>query len=231
MKKTRSEPPEPADDGGPDQAPVDPRPNQLRAAYGAAVRRHRFERTGVDVRYRPSPIWDGGYDPATKRNHRPLWPKLVAAADDVGIDPLVLLRVLFAAWTEDHAPTPHEIVRDANVRRVKARDAVAAQSVTSAAKTESEMFRSALWGASRRLTDPDPRAAVRYVLNDLGNGLSPLFRYTMAVTSGHADLADRWRDLALVQFDRHRDLYLESWRHLLSPDLLAAGAAPEVVGG
>lgn len=210
--------PDPADD-------ITVRSKQLRDAYVLAVRRMYERSTGGPVVGRPSlynssPKWDGGYDSRSRRMFVPVWPGIVAKADAKGFDPLYLLRHLFEATNGPTVPTPHQIVSDANVSRAIERGPHEKARAEQAASAELAVFKSAIWANRRSCTDPNPAAPVRTALNDMGRDLSPLFRYCMAVATGHADIATRWRGTALSQLANMPEAYLKTWAHLLPQELV-----------
>ena len=191
--------------------------SRLREAYVAAVRALHDRRNpgGQPSRYNSNVTFDGGYHATSGRTYKPLWPKLAAQAREVGFDPVILVRVLFAAWTADNAPTPHKLLDGDNVGRCRRLAATRRAAVATALRTEEAVFRSALWAAAQSVTDAP--AAVRYVLNDMGQPMSPLFRLCAARLRGCDDVAARWHAAAVAQYDAEPGYYRESWGHILPP--------------
>lgn len=199
---------------------MDPESERLRSAWVASVRRYHERRTGEECVYQSKPFWDGGFCKSSGRTYKPYWPTVVARVREMGIDPVALVEALFSFWVGTSAPKPPDIVSGDNLARYRSNEATASRRVFAAIKTEEAVYRSALWAAG--LSIPDPKGAVRHVLNDTGRALSPLFRYCVAVMSGVPDVAARWRIAAVHQYKKLPAAYHRSWREILPADLSAA---------
>jgi hypothetical protein len=218
------EPVEPIETDETDDDPVARAAERVRAAYVAHVQDHRLKRSGIEIRYRPKACWDGGYDPSSRRNYRPVWPRIAERIMDVGLDPVDAVKVLFDFWPNESSPTPNDIATEENILRTKNRKKTEAINVATAIKTQTEVFRSALWSSSVTNKDPDPTAPVRYVLNCLGFDLSPLFRYCIALSGGYSEQAARWHRAAAAQFEENPEAYVQYWKTLLPAHMLVRRA-------
>lgn len=205
----------------PDPAVTDP-VVRLRAAWIAAAADFRARNTGNRATYRPGVRLDGGQCPQTRHRYKPVWPPLAAGASERGLDPVDLVETLFRSKLGGFLPHPREILADDNVRRCRADAARADRLVASALTTEEAVFRSARWAAG--LDTPDPQAAVRFVLNDAGRTISPLFRYCAAVLYQMPEESNKWRAAAVAQYRRRPQSYAKHWRRVLPPDLLVETA-------
>ncbi len=197
--------------------------SELRTTWILAVRNHVQRQTGEPCTYNSKPMWDGGLCPITRRKYQPVWPKLVREATQKGLDPLRLVTVLFASIGTGPSPKPHDITCATNVARYHTYVRTAGKRAESALRTEEAVYRSAVWSVGQ--TVPDPLAAIRFVLNDLGRSLSPLFRYSVATMKGMTDIADRWRTLATDQVGTAPEGYLNAWAPLIPQDITAVAKA------
>lgn len=198
--------------------------SNLRAAWILAVRNHVQRQTGEQCKYNSNIRWDGGLCRETRRNYQPVWPKLVAAAKSEGLDPIRLVGVLFAAWSNPQSPnSPKLILSTENIARYHKHLRNKEQKAGLTLKTDEAIYRSAVWSANQ--TIPDPDAAVRFVLNDLSRKMSPLFRYSVAVMRNMTDVATKWRSLAMDQMAQAPEGYLETWSKIIPQDITAAASA------
>ena len=192
---------------------------RLRQAWINAVCHFHEMRTGNKCFYKSKIAWDGGVCPITNKHYTPVWPKIVEAARQRGLDPVVLVESLFSSLVADHTPrTPMMLVSSENITRCCNSIANVVKKAESILNTEEAVFRSALWAAG--LSVPDKVAATRFVLNDTGRSLSPLFRYCVALMSDLPDIATVWKRAALRQFEKTPAAYQYAWRKILPIEML-----------
>lgn len=193
---------------------LDPDSERLRAAWIHAVRDLASDRTGRASNYTPGALWDGGKDAVTGRMFKQaIWPRIVVRARERGLDPLALVAALFSSRSVSATPTPNDLIRETNVARAVRECHKDGDQVAAALRTEEAIYRSALWSAG--LVQPDKTAAARFVLNDTGRSLSPLFRYCAAVLVGLPDTAAQWYEAARQQYLRGEPIYRERWAGIL----------------
>lgn len=199
--------------------------SDLRAAWILAVRSHvQRQNGGEPCSYNSNLKWDGGLCRATRRNYKPVWPKLVLQARSEGLDPIRLVTVLFAAWGTGPSPnTPNLMLSPENVARYHRHLRNTENRIRIRLGTDESIYLSAVRSVNFVIADPD--AAARFVLNDLGRKLSPLFRYSIATMKNMADVADRWRALAMDQLAQAPESYLEAWSNIIPQDITAAARA------
>lgn len=196
-----------------DRPELPPVAEALRAAWVAAVRA-RHDRAGGRSTYDSDPQWDGGYNPTNRRVvATPVWPRIAARAVAAGFDPIELVDALFAGWTQESTPPPNYLTTEENFRRAATARQIRRRRVADALRTEEAVFLADRWRANQSI--PDPVAATRFALNDVGSALSPLFRYAVAVLKDLPDVADRWRAAAWAQLARDPDSYLEFWAGII----------------
>lgn len=197
--------------------------DNLRTAWILAVRNHVQKQTKQPCTYNSKVSLDGGFCRDSRRTYKPVWPKLVAAAKQEGLDPLRLVAVLFASLTTGPSPRrPSEILSPANIVRYHELVRTSKNRTAAALRTEEAVYSSAVWSASQMF--PDPRMAVRFVLNDMSRQLSPLFRYSVARTHDMTDVAERWRELATRQATESPEGYLDAWGPIIPQDIIAAAS-------
>lgn len=217
-----------------DETPLEDRAALVREAWIRAVREFKRQRTGLECFYKTKPIWDGGLDPHTRRFYKkPIWPRIVTEADELRLDPFLLIRVLFETTVGDRAPQPPDVIKMANIQKALRRETECPATIAAEVRSQSQIFRSALWSRSRTTTDPNPNTPTRLVINDLSLSLSPLFRYAMALIAKQYDQADAWKDRAEFQYRQRPAVYAKYWAHLLpahmtSPEPARAGAQDSV---
>lgn len=193
---------------------------RVRAAFIAAVRAHHDRRPGnPPSRWKPGPYWDGGYHPATGANRKPVWPGLVERARGEGLDPVELVRLLFANWPDDQAPTPYMVTAGANLERARRVAGERRRAIAHQLRGDEATFRSAVFAASCQAAGRDQ--AVAFALNDLGRPVSALFRYLTARAAGLSEVAERWKTAAARQLAADPAGYREYWAAALAPDVAA----------
>lgn len=191
---------------------------ELRAAWIAAVRRHHEQRTGAKSNYTSKPRWDGGYDRRTGKTYKKsYWSTVVELAAQHSIDPCLLVDRLFDNWPGLTAPMPTDLVSPENLTRALRAKTEAKITAATDLRTEEAVFTADTWGARQFI--PDPQAADRYVLNDVGRPLSPLFRYIAARLRKYDDIAGHWWPAARLQFQKAPDAYLAAWGRLIPDEI------------
>jgi hypothetical protein len=154
--------------------------------------------------------WDGGQD-KNGRLHKPVWPKLAKHIVNLGADPAQYIQAQFNNARKDRLPLPNQLMspRAVSCWERHTRDAPKAL----ADRLEREM--AAIFGSTRTLCDslkwPLTRA-LRYSLLDVkGVAASVFVRYCCAVETGYDDIADTFRERAVVDYVFQRSLYDRVW--------------------
>lgn len=191
---------------------------RLRNAWILAVRSTHEKRAGSPSNYNSKPMWDGGVCPRTKRSYKSIWPKIVRIATQNNIDPINLVTMLFSSILDGSTPTPHELIYESNIKKCSEEKKSIERSAPADLNSHEAIFRSAIWAANQSI--PDPEAAKRYVLNDIGRTLTPLFRYCVAKICGMEDIAEGWKISALNQYNKYPDVYIRYWKNILPSELM-----------
>jgi hypothetical protein len=201
---------------------------ELRSAWVTAVRKHHEARNNRPSVYDAGPRWDGGYDSRSGRTWKnPVWPGLLERIRKTGFRVDELIVCLFGTWGTDNSPTPWALVSRENLDAAEKERVNRRIRIASSLKTQEAVYKADVWGKCQSV--PDPKEAVRRVLNDVGRSvLSPLFRYSAAIKKELPDVATRWRQAAVAQLLQDPKPYLEFWSAVIPEDLqeMAKAAIP-----
>lgn len=209
---------------GADRIEMDPESEAARDMWVEAVKSFNAIRNGIKhSKYNSCPRWDGGFDKRSGITYkRPIWPKIVSTAKEHGLIVEDLIKATFDVVTGEFCPVPTATMQAATIHRAMVVKSLRRRRVAEALRNEETVFRTDLRGAM--VTIPDPTEATRFVLNDVGRPMSPLFRYSLALLKGLDDIAERWADLAVTQFERNQDAYQELWAAILPEPMRTAKA-------
>lgn len=170
---------------------------------------------------RHMPQWDGG-ETASGRRAKPVWPKIAAFCLAHGIDPEVLIKLIFDDWGRSVPPPPNVAHGDYALKRYEeyrkkhnsgsARELVAIGFESQKAQARIAIAFYASWGL--------PREKV-WRLGILGDAqpLSVLFRYCLAKSENFEDLANEFKDKALMQYLSDVESYDVVWGDWIPQEL------------
>ena len=169
---------------------------QILELWIQAVRLHQRAVKGQNSQYCSSPRWDGGRDAAGRRS-QPIWPKIAKFVLSHHLDPVQFVRSQFHGRLSN-APTPNMCLTPSAVQRYKE---YSDKIFTRLTFEFQQQNREAEYSLRRFLQDGYQQdQACRLVIDSGFTVLSPLYRYCLAVATGHSDLADVWEPDALSQF-------------------------------
>jgi len=161
---------------------------------------------------REIPQWDGGADPYGVR-HTAVWPKIARFVLQHNVPLMPFIRAQFqAVKLGRRIPTPNQFYNQQaleNYYRYMA--SVEPNELARRARLEKDAILSVAGPYVEELGWPIQRA-VEYAMGDLaGLGISPLTRFCVAVQTELPDLAERYRDPALMQYLWESAQYDEVW--------------------
>jgi hypothetical protein len=189
--------------------------NRLRSAYVARRRAIQTQQTG-----RPStwgetriPRWDGGLDPNGVR-HPCIWLSIARRCLEDGLDPFVLVALLFEGREVGEMPLPNVMLspRMLDQYEDRAREMEGELKVALRVQNELMVGEAALLAAREKI---DRGVALARVLADTTFDLSGLFRYCHAMQAGDPELSQRFLGPALTQYLFRRAIYDRAWGDLI----------------
>ena len=81
---------------------------RVRSAYLANRSRHLQKYTKQPGPMRSCARWDGGEDPVSGKEYKPVWSKIIAAAGRENVDPVRLISAVFLYAVGPRPPEPLE---------------------------------------------------------------------------------------------------------------------------
>ena len=194
----------------------------IRDRYIVNRRRFEFVRDG-----RPSSFgsdaghmarFDGGRD-SRGATHENLWLRIAHRFIEAGADMCQVIDAAFDdAAGDDKPPMPNVLMSKEALDRA----ADFLEDAVQAAKIDFETASRQARLAYTRYAATRPEHLVwRSVITDPAIGASPLFRFMLARSTGHADLAEKYRPAAVVQFLSRAYVYVRAIPDL-PPDIAAA---------
>jgi len=203
---------------------VDRLASRIRDIYIAEVDRWN-SRQGRRSRYRPGPKWDGGRD-SGGRHHKAVWPKIAEFVLNRELDEARFIRAQFEKAA--YQPQPNQLTNERAV----------GQYLDSVRQLPGELERALLiQGRSAVVAFETLRATSQwhdnlvwaYVLSDLRNELTALFRFCVAASVGLPHVQLLFHDAALAEYLRHRVVYDRIWGEHIPESLRVEAAAILVV--
>lgn len=182
----------------------------VRATYFAERRRFAFRTTG----HTDAPLlsdkhiasWDGGVD-ARGRRCQPIWPKIVKFAAARRLNPVELIKAVFASWTAGKPPLPTMFVSEEAATLARAHCSDNLDYLKQRLKAQKrEVFQQMM--IKRRSYPDKPHSELwRDVLTSPVLTSGPLFRYALACDLGLCDLANSLVDAARAEYLQNPDEY------------------------
>lgn len=192
----------------------------VRAIYIAC---HR-ERTGSsDYGDKPMPQWDGG-ETRFGVQRRSAWTPLVRFILQHNLDPVAYIRAQFWAHPERQPPSPVSILTANSLVRYQEYAEQVPGQLRRAHRTNLLSVNGHVEALINELNWV-PQRAIRYALLETTAVVATgLFRYAMAVDRGITDVAQQFRDHALLQYMLQKQAYDDGWKGLepsIPPELFA----------
>jgi hypothetical protein len=196
--------------------------DKVRAAWVAAAEAWAA-RTPNAPAYRVPVRYDGGTDPHTGRRRTAVWPRLAEAIEATGLTVDELVQALFSTAPAG-LPAPDDLVAPSNVEKARGRRRTAGLELPTRLRSQQGAYTAALltYGSA----GCTPKALVeRSVIANPAVPLSPLFRYAVALLTGHTDMAELLKPAAMVQYETMPDKYAAAWGTILPPELARKAGA------
>lgn len=198
---------------------------RVRSCYIQARRRFETAISGVESTFGQHPAhlirWDGGTDPRGVR-HPNIWLRIAEFVLAHKIEPEILVEAVFHFWSSGDPPKPNQLLGDSALQAVEnyGKD----QPVDVRLSLQNEKMNAVRRAMEIRAVRPGANSEEvwRSVLQSEVDDFSPLFRYCLARQTGCDDVAARFRDEALLQYQKYRQIYDEILGANIPEDLKAA---------
>lgn len=195
-----------------------------RAAYISCRERHAAIFTNSKERYVPGPRWDGGRGSDNKM-YKSVWVSIVHHALSVGANPVQAVFALFERYRKAHEPPKPNLLQNADrIRELMADVPDVAESCKNILNSDRKMMAAALVNAQVDF-DLDRKTALTMVLVDSQETWSPLMRYCIAVRENMPDIADRFREAAVLQYISAPDVFDDLYDSDLPQEISNVGKA------
>lgn len=183
--------------------------DRVRAAYVRTRRRfiQSLKQNESNYGEMEMPRWDGGYA-SDGRHYKPIWPKIAAKLEQRGC---TNIERFVAVQFDGDAPTPNMLLSDDAWEKYLQLDSVVEARIRKQFSVETDVFRSRFLEVGEWYPQLSDRECWLRVLVERHNGLSPLFRYCVAVAEGMPEVADAYHEGALLQLLSDPDGYRQHW--------------------
>lgn len=198
---------------------------RIRSHYIQARQRFETALSGVESTFGQHAShlvrWDGGIDARGVR-HSNVWLRVAQFALQNKIEPEMLVEAVFHFWSSCDPPKPNQLMGDSALQAVEnyGKD----QPTDVRILLQNEKMKAVRRAMEIRAVSPsaDSVEVWRSVLQSEVDDFSPLFRYCLAKQTGCDDLAEKFRDEALLQYQKHRQVYDDLLGANIPEDLKAA---------
>lgn len=198
---------------------------QIRECYIRERTAFESQRKGVVVQWTCPRHWDGkparlldGVPAEGCKAVTPTWPKIARRLIEAGIEVYPYVRWAFETKMLRTAPEPNHLHGAAFIDGYLSQVDPAEQRTQCQLNFESERQRAATEIAWNKAVGSSERDAYLMTATHQANGLSPLFRYCLAVLAKHDGLAEKLFHSATVQYGRARNDYDMVWGQHLPAD-------------
>lgn len=165
--------------------------------------------------------WDGEDKFGT--NVAPIWPKVAAHIIRLGADPVTFIRAQFANTRIDQPPLPNQLLSESSVAKYDRYAANAERDLRERLERELDSVQSMVIGLEKALNWEYGRA-LRYALfNHSEVFAGPVLRYALALEYELPDVADRYRDHALLQYAFQKPFFDRAWDGCIPAQLSKEG--------
>lgn len=195
---------------------------QIRAAYILERSAYETNRAKVVIQWQCPVRWDGkaarmidGEVAEGGKAIGPTWPKIARLLIDEYIDPERFVRWVFETNRLRSAPEPNHLQSPELIAAYLASVDPGEDRRRCTLVFASQRQRAAVDISCQKAVGATDNDAYVIVATDRSNGLSPLFRYCLAVIARQDDLAETFFPEAAIQYVRAQDDYTAVWgRHL-----------------
>jgi hypothetical protein len=181
---------------------------------------------GRPVEYRPASSYDGAPaktiddddEAVVDKAVVSVWHKIATALQGRDIHPETYIQIQFSLLTHEdrRPPEPHQLLTPACLAVWKANKNKVAEGLGVALRLQRRLAEQEFSFYKRN--ENSPEVCWERVLAKRGIELSALFRYCLAFHLGgerFTPIAERYEAAAMMQFERHRDLYQQIWGSFL----------------
>lgn len=195
---------------------------RVREAYFRERRRQMRLTEGRTTTYGEGhvPEWDGGRNPTSGYNKQPIWPKIVDFLLSHGItaiDQYVTVALEFHTKAR-----PPDLMRDVAVVRFRRTVDESDDRLVELFRSDTNIYQSAIMRTSAWFPDLTEQQVWEHALGNHMFELSPLFRYSVAVSESYKGIAEQMRQLALEQLLGNIEGYKRSWAGAIPEELINA---------
>lgn len=167
--------------------------------------RKKFDPNAAHVGPHEVPCWDGGEDSRGVR-HKPVWPKIAAYFLQQQLPVELTIRAFFDGVLGTDPPKPNMLLSVRLPAQVAAHPAEVMAKLRRAYdsdKSQAQVF----YANQRRFTSLSDEQIARLTIYTSDAEMSPLFRYSLALTSGNTDLAHDYVEFGFRQYQNYPDAY------------------------
>jgi hypothetical protein len=160
------------------------------------------------------------------RSFKPIWPKIAEFAFKHSVDPLLLVRNRFLNTRGPRPPEPTECMCQKALELCVA-DQVSVDELNSKLCFYQDIFQKEVEGRVSYVEKYGwtPQKIIDSVVRDLTLPFSSLYRYYLAVVNGIADVSEKHRPSAVLEYLRDMRSYSESlWASVIPAEILNEAA-------
>ena len=208
---------------------------RVRSAYLANRSRHLQKYTKQAGSIRSCPRWDGGEDPSSGKEFKPVWPKIIAAAGRENVDPVRLISAVFLYAVGPRPPEPLECCTEKALAYLKQTLKEGGDQIRGSLASNREVeyqvvaFSLPVGGAS---SQEELNLACRKAVGSVSAALSPIYRVCRAAQLSDKQLFSQYFQTALRQYVADQPVYDDVWGDFIPQELKDAAARyREAVGG
>lgn len=197
---------------------------EIRSLYIGRRRAYEQATTGRESQYLPGEHWDGGVN-RQGHNRSSIWLKIAVFCVEHGLDHLDYVQQVFIDPPCRRAPQPNQLLSQrilGSYRWDKCGDNEAArlEYIRNAFEEEKLRLDERLFewvDIVESITEQkfNKREVQRAILGDDNLGLTPLFRFCLAIQQQQDDIAEYYYGAAILQYLRFPDEYQVIWGDLL----------------
>lgn len=198
--------------------------DEIRGLYIRRRRDLEGAHTGRKSHYLPGPHWDGG---VTKKGHQrsSIWLKVAEFCVEHGLDHFNYVSQLFINSSPRFIPQPNHLTSARVLESYRQESCYSSASsqtayIAEAFEAEKDRLASRLhdwadiinYDDSREYTEVEVQRAI---LGDGSIGLTPLFRFCLAIQKKQDDIAEEYYGGALLQYIKYPEAYSAVWGSLI----------------
>lgn len=193
--------------------------NELRSRWILRASLWLSKRDGLQITYKPPTLYDGVKATGRKKEKKPIWPTVYASCYRHKFDHVFLIDCFWDRWFGVNVPSPTSITSEVNLK--DALSILREHRRTAVHRVRNDPLNFMMAQKHYSGLYFDPREGRKAALLCMDYAMSPLFRFIAAYTYEHPEIAERYKEKALVQFKCAEREYTEAWREMIKPEILS----------